>query len=135
MQSGRPWRPLCRSLPRLDLQDRGRLDLALDDQDLDRVHLRDERLRDLRADLAHALATVLEREHEIASALELAGVDEREELEGRDVDLLRAARQDVPAEVGLVGVDADSPYGSLALVVRLRRVERSETATAGDLED
>ena len=50
-------------------------------------------------------------------------------LEDRHVDLLHGARQDVPAEVRLVGVHADAPAALL-----LRR-EDAEAALAGDLED
>src|SRR4051794_29457602 len=111
------------------------LDLALDDQGLDRVHLRDVRLRNGAADLADALSAVLQGEDEVSSALEVAGLDEGEELEGRVVDLLGAAREDVLAEVGLICVHADAPHGPLALVVRLRGIERAEATTTGDLED
>ena len=46
------------------------------------------------------------------------------------VDTFHRARENVRAEEGLVGVDADPPDALLA-----RRVERTEAAAAGNLED
>ncbi len=61
---------------------------------------------------------------------ERAVLDRPDGQEHGAVDALERARQDVRAEEGLVAVDADPPD---ALV--LRRRERAEAASSGDLED
>src|SRR4051812_49774386 len=100
-----------RSALETSLREFGRgLDLALDDQGLDLVHLDDERPRDLCADLADALEAVLERAVEVPATPEGAVLDRHVEAVGRDVDLLGAGRQDVRAEVGLVGVNPNPPH-------------------------
>src|SRR3954447_8599342 len=116
---------------RCGLQRGGRVDLARDDQLLDPVHLLDERgAVALRADLADVLAAVLQVEDEVGAGLQGAGLGQLEEgVDGR-VDALHARRQDVRAEVALVGVDADAP-----LALRLRGVEGAEATATGDLED
>ena len=80
--------------------------------------------------LPSADAVVLQAEHGVGAAGELAVehlLDRR--VDGR-VDALHRARQHLRAEVRLVGVDADPPDALL-----LRCVEHAEPAAAGDLED
>ena len=73
------------------------------------VHLRDERRRHLRADLADTDAVVLQVEQQVAAALELAGLRLLDRVVDADVDPLEGARQDVLREVVLVDVHADAP--------------------------
>src|SRR5215207_1773710 len=87
-------------------------------------------LRALRGDLAEADAAGLDVEHRVRAALEGAVLDRLDRVEDRHVDLLEGARDDVRAEVALVGVDADALH-----VLLLGGVERAEAALAGDLED
>ena len=96
------------------------------------VHLVDLRLvlGARRADLAEARAVVGDLERRVGAARELAVLDLLDRVEHRDVDLLDRRGQDVGAEVGLVGVDADALHALL-----LGRVERAEAALARDLED
>src|SRR6266446_2997288 len=112
------------------LLDRGRrLDRAGDDLRAERGDLLEERGRDVRADLAHAHAAVLQVERQVATAVELAALRTLDgEIDAR-VDALHGARQDVLAEVGLVDVDADAPDPRL-----LRSVQRAEAARPRDVE-
>src|SRR5215212_1763718 len=87
-------------------------------------------LRALRGDLAEADAAGLDVEHRVRAALEGAVLDRLDRVEDGHVDLLEGARDDVRAEVALVGVDADTHH-----VLLLGGVERAEAALAGDLED
>src|SRR5215208_1822161 len=87
-------------------------------------------LRALRGDLAEADAAGLDVEHGVRAALEGAVLDRLDRVVDGHVDLLEGARDDVRAEVALVGIDADALD-----VLLLRRVERAEAALAGDLED
>src|SRR5918912_1274396 len=105
------------------------LDLPGGDLLLDLLHLLDEGGRDLLRDLADPDAAVLDAERRVAAALERARLHLLDRRVDGHVDLLQRARQDVAAEVGLVGVDADPPEPLL-----LRRVERPGPPTAGDLE-
>src|SRR4051794_4281772 len=107
----------------------GRGDLAALDLVLDRLDLVGVLLA-RRADLADADAIALQVGDDVGAALVgvvLGGLDR---VEHRDVDLLQRARDDLRAEVGLVGVDADRLDALL-----LRRVDRAEAAGARDLED
>src|SRR5262245_30528716 len=112
------------------LQRRRRRELPGDDLRLQRLDLRDVRLRHLRADLAEGDAAVPQVEDDVAVA------DERPVLRGFDGEVdplvhpLHGAREDVRAEVGLVDVDTDAPD-----VLLLRRLERTEPAGAGHVED
>ena len=83
-----------------------------------------------RADLAEADAAVLDGGDHVGAALEAAVLGALDRVEHRDVDLLQRRGQDVVAEVGLVGVDADALDALL-----LGRVKRAEAALAGHLED
>ena len=80
-------------------------------------------------DLAEPDAAGGDVEDAVLAAGERALLDRLDRLEDRDVDLLQGAREDVRAEEGLVGVDADAP--DVALV---RGGERAEAALARDLE-
>src|SRR5215216_640534 len=112
------------------------LDLGRDVGDLARLdllhHLVDLLLvlRALRRDLAEADTARLDVEHGVRAALEGAVLDRLDRVVDGHVDLLEGARDDVRAEVALVGIDADALD-----VLLLRRVERAEAALAGDLED
>ncbi len=77
-------------------------------------------------DLAEPDPAVRDVEERVAATLERAVDDVLHRLEHGDVDLLRRAREDVRAEVALVGVDADPPYALL-----LRGLQRAEPAAAG----
>src|SRR5581483_10119190 len=79
------------------------LDLARDDLRLERVHLRDERLRHARVDLADADAVVLQVEQQVAAALELAGLRLLHGVVDADVDPLQRARQHALRQAVLVG--------------------------------
>src|SRR6478672_4635107 len=81
------------------------------------------------AELPEADAAVLQAEHVVLAALELAGLRVLDREEHGLVDLLLGARQDVRPEEPLVVVAAD-PADALAL----GRVQRAETAAAGNLE-
>src|SRR5689334_10199200 len=124
---GAPSRDLIRSSA---LERRRNLDLAGDDLRLLGVHRGDERGRHLLADLADVLALALQVEDEVVTRAELALSGELVERADGRVDALHARRQDVRAEVGLVGVDADAPD-----LGRLRSLQGAEAAAAGDLED
>src|SRR5437763_3722228 len=121
--------PSGRSVRRLAELCRG-LDLARDDLRPEAVDLLDELGRDVRVDLTDANAVVLEVEHEVRAALELAVLGALDgEVDAR-VHVLDGARQDVRRmQVRLVDVDADPPDAGL-----VGRVERAEAARAGDVE-
>src|SRR3954470_6355025 len=84
----------------------------------------------LRVELAVRHAVVLELEELVRAALERAVLGRLGGVEHGHVDLLLRRREDVVAEVALVGVDADALDTLL-----LGGVERAEAALAGDLED
>src|SRR4051812_5753437 len=107
----------------------GRCDLAALDLVLDRLDLVGVLLA-RRADLADADAVVVEVRDGVRPALVRIVLDRLDRVEDRHVDLLQRARDDLRAEVGLVGVDADRLHALL-----LRRVDRAEAAGARDLED
>src|SRR3954463_3302415 len=107
----------------------GRRDLAVLDLVLDRLDLVGVLLA-RRADLADADAVVVEVGDDVGAALVAVVLDGLDRVEDRDVDLLQRARDDLRAEVGLVGVDADRLDALL-----LGRVDRPEAAGARDLED
>ena len=67
---------------------------------------------------------------DVGAALVAVVLDGLDRVEDRHVDLLQRARDDLRAEVGLVGVDADRLHALL-----LGGVDRAEPARAGDLED
>ena len=90
----------------------------------DRVRVR------LRGERAEPDAVLVDPEDDVLAAGERAVLDRPDREEHGAVDALERARQDVRPEEGLVAVDADPPD---ALV--LRRRERAEAASAGDLED
>src|ERR671922_2022441 len=112
-----------------------RLDPAAGDQRLDPVRLAGVLgplgPREPRAQLAEADTAVLDAEDLVAPAGEAARVrlERADRLVDGDVDLLRRARQDVPAEERLVGVDPDAPDPAL-----LRGGETAEAALTGDHE-
>src|SRR6185312_4026426 len=108
----------------------GRSDLARGDLRLDRLQLRDDGRRHVRADLADARAVILGGEEVRRAALERPGLDLLDRVVHGHVDLLDRARQDEVAEVGLVGVHADAPDALL-----LRGGEGPEPAAARNLED
>ena len=83
-----------------------------------------------RTDLAEADAAALDAGDDVGAALELAVLGALDRVEHGHVDLLQGRGEDVRAEVGLVGVDADALDALL-----LGRVERAEAALAGHLED
>src|SRR6188472_2402619 len=83
-----------------------------------------------RRDLADADAAVLGAIDAVDAALPLRRACELDGVEHTDVDPLQGARQDVLAEVELIGVHADPPVLGV-----LRGLERPESACAGDLED
>ena len=85
--------------------------------------------RRLLADRPEADAVLLQPEDRVAPALR-SRRDRLDRGEDGGVHLLLRARQDVGAEEGLVGVDADPPHLLLA-----GRVERPEPAAARNLED
>src|SRR5919199_206230 len=124
------WRRRSAPPPPSDL-DRRRdvLDLPGGDLLMDLLHLLDEGGRDLLRDLADPDAAVLDAERRVAAALERARLHLLDRRVDGHVDLLQRARQDVAAEVRLVGVDADPPD-----LLLLRRVQGPEAAAAGDLE-
>src|SRR3954463_4658027 len=105
-------------------RDRPVEDLLLDVGDLGRVLLAGG------ADLADPDAVVLQAVHDVGAALVAVVLDGLDRVEDGHVDLLQRARDDLRAEVALVGVDAD---GLDALL--LGGVDRAEPARAGDLED
>src|SRR5215207_1547812 len=103
--------------------------LAARDLLLDLVDLRLVLLA-LGVDLAEAGAARLDVEDRVGALGEVAVLDALDRVEHRHVDLLEGRGHDVRPEVRLVGVDADALDALL-----LGRVERSEAAAAGDLED
>src|SRR3954454_5028093 len=107
----------------------GRRDLAVLDLVLDRLDLVGVLLA-RRADLADADAVVVEVGDDVGAALVAVVLDGLDRVEDRDVDLLQRARDDLRAEVGLVGVDPDRLDALL-----LGGVDRAEAAGARDLED
>src|SRR5215831_7711247 len=88
-----------------------------------------DRGRDLRAPVSVADAVDVGAELLVGADLELAGLRGLDRVVDRDIDLLEGAGHHPGAEVALVGVDADAED-----VLAVRRVERAETARAGDLE-
>src|SRR3954470_10492779 len=109
---------------------RRHLQRARDDLLAHGVHAVDQRLRHLRADLAHADTVVLQIEEDVAPPGELAGADVADGVVDADIHALDAAREDVRPEEGLVAVDADPPD-----LLLLRRVERADPAQACNVED
>ena len=91
---------------------------------------RDVGLVGLRADLAETDTVLVEAEDAVAAALERPFCERLDRQEDRRVDALQGARQDVRAEERLVCVDTDPPH-----LLLTGRIERTETAPAGDLED
>src|SRR3954470_7023087 len=118
-----------RSLGRALAHRVGRRDVAALDLIHDRLDLVGV-LLPRRADLADPDAVVVQVGDHVGAALVAVVLDGLDRVEDRDVDLLQRARDDLRAEVGLVGVDADRLYALL-----LGRVDRAETARAGHLED
>src|SRR4051812_20703364 len=106
----------------------GRRDLAALDLVLDRLDLGGVLLA-RRADLADAHAVVVEVGDHVGATLVGVALDGLDRVEDGHVDLLQRARDDLRTEVGLIGVDADRLHALL-----LGRVDRAETAGAGDLE-
>src|SRR3954452_853883 len=104
-------------------------DLSVGDLLLDLVELALV-LGALGVELAVARGPGLDVEQGVGAALERACLDGLGGVEHGDVDLLQRRSQDLRAEVGLVGVDADALNALL-----LRGVERADTAAPGDLED
>src|SRR3954468_1878168 len=111
------------------LKRRRNLDLAADDLRPQRIHLGDELLRHLRTDDPDVLALVLQVEDEIMASAELPGLRELVEREDCCVHTLRSAREDVRAEIVLVGIDADAPD-----FLRPGGLEGAQAAAAGDGE-
>src|SRR4051795_7911535 len=107
----------------------GRRDLAVLDLVLDRLDPVGVLLA-RRADLADADAVVVDVGHDVGAALVAVVLHGLDRVVDRDVDLLQRARDDLRAQVGLVGVDADRLNALL-----LRRVDRAEAAGPRDLED
>ena len=99
-------------------------DLAVDDLLLQGIHLVEDVLRDLRADLAEGHAVVREVEGRVLAALERAVLDRLDRVEHRGVHALHGAGEDVRTEVGLVAVHADAPD---ALVLRPPRGRRGRS--------
>src|SRR4051794_29959886 len=127
--SARPLRScLARSVGLLDR--RRNLQLAGDDLRPVAVHQLDVGRGHGRVDLADAHAAVLQVEHEIRAALELALLLLLRDGEDAVVDPLHAAREDALRELELVDVDADAPLAAL-----VGSLERAETAAARDLEE
>src|SRR5581483_6430210 len=94
--SGRASRPAPNVAPFLDAAEGcGHLDRAGDDLRLERVHLRDERLRYRRVDLADAHAVVLEREQQVGPAERLSFLRGLHREEDAGVDPLNPAREDM----------------------------------------
>src|SRR3954470_9921537 len=81
-------------------------------------------------DLADARAVVGQVERGVRPTLERAVLRRLDRVEHGDVDLLDGRGQDLRADVGLVGVDADALHRLL-----LGGVEDAEATLAGDLED
>src|SRR3954454_594213 len=106
-----------------------RRDRPVEDLRLDLLDLRGV-LRARRADLADADTVVLQAVHRVGAALVGVVLDGLDRVEDRDVHLLQGARDDLAAEVGLVGVDADRLHALL-----LGGVDGAEAARAGHLED
>src|SRR4051794_8909604 len=125
-----------RPAPRIRAALLDRLRDALDETLLQQLVLRRDRVADrrrhLRAPLAVADAVRLRVEDRVVAAAERrARLRARaDRLVDGHVHLLLRARQDVRAEVALVGVDADAHD-----VLLLRGIEGAEPATARDLED
>src|SRR6185503_15307590 len=105
-------------------------DLAVGDLALDLLGRRHVVGVRLRAERAEADAVLVEAEDRVPAARERPVLHRLDRQEDGAVDALERARQDVRAEERLVTVDPDRPD---ALV--LRPGDRSEAATAGDLED
>src|ERR671933_2485488 len=105
-----------------------RVDRAVRQLLLDVLHLRGVLLA-RRADLADPDAVVGHGVQGVGAALEGALLGRLDLLEDRHVDLLERACEDLRAEVGLVGVDADRLHALL-----LGGVDRPEPALPGDLE-
>src|SRR6188472_980774 len=115
------------------LLDRARgLDLAGRELLRPSVQLGDQRsaLRRGGAHLAVADAAVLGVVEAVDATLPLLAPGELDRVEHPHVDLLQGAREDLLAEVELVGVDPDAP-----VLVVLRRLDGAEAAAARDLED
>src|SRR4051812_4835086 len=107
---------------RRDVRDVARDDLLLDLFGLVRVLLARG------VELAEGDAVVLELEQLVRAALERAVLSRLRGVEHGHVDLLLRRREDVVAEVALVGVDADALDALL-----LRSVERAQAALSGHL--
>src|SRR4051794_14154003 len=104
VRSRRPWPAAALGLAAHRVGDTG--DRPVGDLLLDLLDLRGV-LLPRRGHLAQPDAVVLDLEHRIAAALEGAALGALDGLEHGDVDLLQRACEDLRAEVGLVGVDAD----------------------------
>src|SRR4051794_12560775 len=112
---------------------RRRLDLAGDDLlgDLgDRRLLRGRHRAIAAAELSERDPAVLEAVDGVTAALVLGGLRSLDREVHGLVDLLPRARQHLRAEEALVVVDADAAH-----TLRLGRLDRAQTAAAGDLED
>src|SRR5215217_5445847 len=99
------------------------------DRDLPGDDLGLERAGHRRADRAEADTAVLEGEAARATGLERPARELLDGVEHGHIQPLHRARQYVPAQMGLVDIDADAPNALL-----LRRVEGAEATGAGDLE-
>src|SRR5881396_636464 len=84
-------------------------DLPGDDLGPDVLDLGLERARHLRADRTEADTAVPEGELGSATGLERPGGELFDRVEYRHVQPLHRARQDVPAQMGLVDIDSDPP--------------------------
>src|SRR6266508_1357557 len=128
-------RDRARPLEPFEYLGRRRLDLARGDHLLDLLDPRDDictvGLGQLLAELAVANAAVLDAVVLVVATPESRGVRlvGLDRLEDGPVDKLRSARQNVPPEIALVGVDADAPNALL-----LGSVEPAEPTLAGGLE-
>src|SRR6185312_7174068 len=107
----------------------GRLDLAGRELLRPGVELGDQggALRCRGAHLAVADAAVLRVVDTVDPALPLRAAGELDRVVDPHVDLLQGAREDLLAEVELVGVDADAP-----VLVVLRRLDGAEAAATRD---
>src|SRR5436309_2001015 len=105
-------------------------DLPGDDLGPDVLDLGLERAGHRRADRAEADTAVLKGEAGRATGLERPAHELLDRVEHRYVQPLHGARQYVPAQMGLVYIDANPPDSMLAC-----RLQRPEAASAGDLED
>src|SRR5215216_2605801 len=104
-------------------------DLPGDDLGPDVLDLCLERAGHRRAHRAEADTAVPEGEAGRATGLERPARELLDGVEHGHVQPLHRARQDVPAQMGLVDIDADAPNALL-----LRRVEGAEATGAGHLE-